>query len=102
MDYTVKYGVGTNTFYIPFDTVIKGRRLNAFLKSEHYKVIALACKTSRQFLKIGFIEHLDLDKIMETDVSSHSKKHIKQSIKQSKKNNKLTNNKTKKKTYNSL
>jgi len=54
--------------------------------------MALACKTSRQFLKIGFIEHLDLDKIMETDVSSHSKKYIKQT----KKNNKLTNNKTKK------
>ena len=104
MDYTGKYGLGPNTFYIPFDTVIKGRRLNAFLKSEHYITMALACKTSRQFLKIGFIEHLDLDKIMETDVSSHSKKHIKQSIKQgikqgikqSKKYNKLTNNKTKK------
>jgi len=102
MDYTGKYGVGPNTFYIPFDTIIKGRRLNAFLKSEHYITMALACKTSRQFLKIGFIEHLDLNKIMDTDVSSHSKKHIKQSIKQSKiqskKRNKLTNNKTKKKT----
>jgi hypothetical protein len=104
IDYTGKYGVGPNTFYIPFDTIIKGRRLNAFLKSEHYITMALACKTSRQFLKIGFIEHLDLNKIMDTDVSSHSKKHIKQIIKQSKiqskKRNKLTNNKTKKKTNN--
>jgi hypothetical protein len=64
MDYTGKYGVGPNTFYIPFQTVTQGRHLEAFLKSDHYKLLALACKTSRQFLKIGFIEHLNLQKIM--------------------------------------
>ena len=63
MDYTGKYGVGPNTFYIPFDTIVRGKQLNAFLKSEHYIAMALACKTSRQFLKIGFIEHLNLNKI---------------------------------------
>jgi hypothetical protein len=65
MDYTGKYGVGPNTFYIPFQTVTQGRHLEAFLKSDHYKLLALACKTSRQFLKIGFIEHLNLHKIMD-------------------------------------
>ena len=64
MDYTGKYGVGPNTFYIPFQTVAQGRHLEAFLKSDHYKLLAFACKTSRQFLKIGFIEHLNLQKIM--------------------------------------
>ena len=64
MDYTGKYGVGPNTFYIPFQTVTQGKHLEAFLKSDHYKLLALACKTSRQFLKIGFIEHLNLPKIM--------------------------------------
>jgi len=64
MDYTGKYGVGPNTFYIPFVTREQGRNLEAFLKSDHYKVLALACKTSRQFLKIGFIEHLNLAKIV--------------------------------------
>ena len=37
MDYTGKYGVGPNTFYIPFNTVFQGRKLNAFLKSDHYR-----------------------------------------------------------------
>lgn len=67
MDYTGKYGVGPNTFYIPFKTFIQGKNLATFLKSEHYKTLALACKTSRQFLKIGFIEHLNLSKILEKD-----------------------------------
>ena len=95
MDYTGKYGVGPNTFYIPFDIIIKGKQLNAFLKSEHYIAMALACKTSRQFLKIGFIEHLDLDKIMETKDIKHNKSTKHNKI-HSKKYNKLTNNRTKK------
>lgn len=74
MDYTGKYGVGPNTFYIPFNTVFQGRKLNAFLKSEHYSVMALACKTSRQFLKIGFIEHLNLRKIMDTNDTNKGSK----------------------------
>lgn len=74
MDYTGKYGVGPNTFYIPFNTVSQGRQLNAFLKSHHYNLMALACKTSRQFLKIGFIEHLNLHKIMNTNKSNTKKR----------------------------
>jgi hypothetical protein len=66
MDYSGKYGVGPNTFYIPFQTMNQGKHLEAFLKSDHYKVLALACKTSRQFLKIGFVEHLNLHKIMDS------------------------------------
>jgi hypothetical protein len=106
MDYTGKYGVGPNTFYIPFNTVTQGRRLNAFLKSHHYNVMAMACKTSRQFLKIGFVEHLNLEKIMDIDIKSNisSNIRIKDVSKKQKSNksnklnklNKLNNNKTRK------
>jgi hypothetical protein len=64
MDYAGKYGVGPNTFYIPFKTIEQGRHIDAFLKSDHYKLLASACRTSRQFLKIGFIEHLKMDNIV--------------------------------------
>jgi Eco57I restriction-modification methylase len=74
MDYDGKHGIGPNTFYIPFDTVIKGKRLEHFLKSEEYKILALATKTTRQYLKIGFIQHLNLAKIMETNYSKTRKK----------------------------
>ena len=74
MDYTGKYGIGPNTFYIPFKTMEQGRRIDSFLKSAHYKLLALACKTSRQFLKIGFVEHLNLSKIFE-EKNSTMKRH---------------------------
>lgn len=79
MDYTGKYGIGPNTFYIPFQTLNQGKHLEAFLKSDHYKLLALACKTSRQFLKIGFVEHLNLQKIMDskTAIRTGTKKNIK-------------------------
>ena len=64
MDYEGKYGVGPNTFYIPFDTKAEGKRLEHFLNSSDYKELALATKTTRQYLKIGFIQHLNLTKIM--------------------------------------
>ena len=73
MDYTGKYGVGPNTFYIPFKTREQGRNLEAFLKSDYYKVLALACKTSRQFLKIGFVEHLNLAKIFGSNINNSNK-----------------------------
>ena len=79
MDYTGKYGIGPNTFYIPFQTLNQGKHLEAFLKSDHYKLLALACKTSRQFLKIGFVEHLNLQKIMDSKpaIRTGTKKNIK-------------------------
>ena len=64
MDYSGKYGIGPNTFYIPFTTNSQGKKLEKFLKSNDYKLLALATKTTRQFLKIAFIEHLKLTKIM--------------------------------------
>lgn len=64
MDYIGKFGIGPNTFYIPFNTMTEGKRLEQFLKSDEYKMLALATKTTRQYLKIGFIEHLNLAKIM--------------------------------------
>jgi hypothetical protein len=64
IDYKGKYGIGPNTFYIPFNTIAEGKRLEQFLKSDEYKMLALATKTTRQYLKIGFIEHLNLAKIM--------------------------------------
>jgi hypothetical protein len=86
MDYSGKYGVGPNTFYIPFQTMNQGKHLEAFLKSDHYKVLALACKTSRQFLKIGFVEHLNLHKIM--DSKNIKTKKTKTRTKKTKTNNK--------------
>jgi hypothetical protein len=64
MDYEGKYGVGPNTFYIPFNTKAEGKRLEHFLNSSDYKELALATKTTRQYLKIGFIQHLNFEKIM--------------------------------------
>ena len=93
MDYTGKYGVGPNTFYIPFQTVTQGRHLEAFLKSDHYKLLALACKTSRQFLKIGFIEHLNLHKIMDFTNKTMNRTRNTKTMNKSKSRNK---NKTKK------
>lgn len=63
MDYDGKYGLGPNTFYIPFQNITEGRNIENFLKSSDYKELALATRTNRQFLKISFIEHLNLEKI---------------------------------------
>lgn len=64
MDYSGKFGVGPNTFYIPFNTDSEGKKLEHFFNSDDYKTLALATKTTRQYLKIAFIEHLKLTKIM--------------------------------------
>ena len=82
MDYSGKFGSGPNTFYIPFNTNTEGKKLERFLNSQDYKTLALATKTTRQYLKIAFIEHLKLTKIM-----GHSK---------TKKNRLNSNNKTRK------
>jgi hypothetical protein len=63
MDYSGKYGIGPNTFYIPFTTISEGKQLEKFLNSNNYKTLALSTKTNRQFLKIAFLEHLKLTKI---------------------------------------
>ena len=39
MDYKGEYGLGPNTFYIPFNTKKEGLILEKFLKSEDYKQI---------------------------------------------------------------
>jgi hypothetical protein len=67
MDYSGKFGVGPNTFIIPFKTNVEGKSLERFLNSEDYKTLALATKTTRQYLKIAFIEHLKLTNIIETN-----------------------------------
>jgi SAM-dependent methyltransferase len=102
MDYTGKYGVGPNTFYIPFTTQSQGRNLEAFLKSDYYKTLALACKTSRQFLKIGFVEHLNLAKIFDSSVKTITKYNKSNKTKSSTKvyKKRLTNNKTRRKKDN--
>ena len=98
MDYTGKYGVGPNTFYIPFQTQSQGRNLEAFLKSDYYKTMALACKTSRQFLKIGFVEHLNLSKIFGSLVKTNTKTNKSNTKSKTKdKKGRSTNNKTRRK-----
>ena len=80
MDYSGKFGAGPNTFYIPFKTKTQGQNLEHFLASEDYKTLANATKTTRQYLKIAFIEHLKLT----TAFNQPTKKH------------KQSNNKTRK------
>jgi len=58
-----KYGVGPNTFYLPIDNIDDVVSLEAFFKSDVYRTMALATKTTRQFLKMKFIQHLDIEKI---------------------------------------
>ena len=81
MDYSGNYGAGPNTFYIPFNTNAQGKKLEKFLNSKEYKTLALATKTTRQYLKIAFIEYLKLTKIIglnktkkNTDKQKHNNK----------------------------
>ena len=83
MDYSGEFGVGPNTFYIPFDNHSKGKKLEKFFTSDEYKILANSTKTSRQFLKIALIEHLKLTKIMETTKST---KKIKQHVRHKNRN----------------
>jgi hypothetical protein len=87
MDYSGKFGAGPNTFFIPFNTISEGKKLEQFLNSEDYKTLALATKTTRQYLKIAFIEHIKLTNIMRSNIIRHYK---------TKKNKKKHNNKTRK------
>ncbi len=75
MDYSGKFGAGPNTFYIPFNTIIEGKKLEHFLNSSDYKTLALATKTTRQYLKIAFIEHLKLTKIIGNTKTKKHKLH---------------------------
>ena len=90
MDYKGQYGLGPNTFYIPFTSVSEGLVLEKFLKSADYKELAMATRTSRQFLKLAFVEYLNLETIFST--KKHSKKRtFKTSVKRkTKKRNNLT------------
>lgn len=99
MDYSGKYGVGPNTFYIPFHSIKEGKHLEKFLKSKDYNVLVNATKTSRQFVKIAFIEHLNLTKII---TARYNKNTItnKNNTKNKNKNNTTKHNKTKKYNYN--
>lgn len=76
-DFKGEYGVGPNTFYIPIKSAVEGRKLASFLSSNKYKELALACKTTRQFLKIGFIEHLNINKIVSNNTTNKTKKRNK-------------------------
>lgn len=75
MDYSGKFGVGPNTFYIPFSTIIEGKIIEHFLNSNDYKTLANATKTTRQYLKISFIEHIKLPKYLKIITKKHKKKH---------------------------
>jgi hypothetical protein len=89
MDYSGEYGIGPNTFYIPFNTISQGKSLEKFLKSDDYKTMVKSTKTSRQYLKIALLEHLILTKILSF------KKVFKKTSKNRKKENKK-NTKTRK------
>lgn len=63
-DYEGKYGVGPNTLYFPVKNETEGKVLEHFLKGDVYKNLLYAVKTNRQFLKIPFLEHLNIEKII--------------------------------------
>jgi hypothetical protein len=63
MDYNGDYGIGPNTFYIPFISNYQGKKLQTFLNSNEYKILANATKTTRLFLKNALIQHLNLSYI---------------------------------------
>ena len=83
MDYSGKYGIGPNTFYVPFETVKEGKRIESFLNSEEYKTLALATKTTRQYLKLSFIEYLNFEKIIN---AQETRRHVKNRNKKTRKN----------------
>jgi hypothetical protein len=97
MDFKGQYGLGPNTFYIPFTIEKQGRLLEKFLNSKDYKELALATRTSRQFLKLAFVEYLDLDKIFNLNEKSGftRKKRTFKDKKKTRKNVKKRNNLTK-------
>jgi hypothetical protein len=71
MDFTGNLGAGPNTLIIPFQTLTQGKQLEYFLKSEEYKIMVLATKTSRQYLKIALIEYLILTKIINSSFKNN-------------------------------
>lgn len=87
MDFTGNLGAGPNTLIIPFQTTTQGKEIEHFLKSEEYKILALATKTSRQYLKIALIEYLALTKIMNSSLKYKTRKLI-QRHKKTRKNKK--------------
>ena len=84
-DYDGKYGVGPNTFYVPVKNILEKNKIENFLKSDDYKTMALSTKTSRQFLKIGFIEYLDFDKIVRFNGNKTRKQKTKKNTTQKRK-----------------
>jgi hypothetical protein len=57
-------GVGPNTFYISFETEKEKNAIVQFLNSKEYEIMATVTRTSRQYLKMAFIEYLNLEKII--------------------------------------
>ena len=63
-DFEGYYGSGPNTFYIPVKDAAEGAKIAAFLKSHDYRVLALATKTNRQFLKSALLQYLKLEDLI--------------------------------------
>lgn len=61
IDWKGEYGVGPNTIFISFEKEEEGLKLDIFFKSNEYKNALYACKTSRQFIKIGLLQYLHIE-----------------------------------------
>lgn len=96
MDFKGDCGVGPNTVYIPFDTVSDGKKLRAYFDSDEYKMLALATKTTRQFLRPSFLTHLDIDTILSNKETNSNNKTQTRSSKRTKSPRKMSKNKTQK------
>ncbi len=61
VDWDGAYGVGPNTFYIPIQSHEDGLRWAKLLESDEYRMLGIACRTCRQFIKNAFVNHITQD-----------------------------------------
>jgi hypothetical protein len=93
LDATGKYGVGPHTFYVPFNTILEGKILDRFFKSEIYKTLVRISTTS-QYLKTSLIKHLNIPNILKSFASTkiqslvrgHQQRQTARKIKETRKN----------------
>ena len=64
VDATGEFGVGPNTFYIPLGSKKECDTVSKFLSSEIYRNMSRAINTTRQYIKMGFVEYLNIELIL--------------------------------------
>lgn len=92
-DFKGQFGAGPNTFIIPIQSATQGAKIVSLLNSKECQTLAEATRTSRQYLKVAFIEHLKLPETTKLTTKLTRKTHLnktnKNKYKKSEKNKKL-------------